>query len=266
MTEPESGEQPLAGEAWPTLAPDSPRPGHWSGFASATREQVAATRRLGHRHLLAVVVSGLAALSALLIVLGVVLKPTPPRPCIQITCDAPEGAAPVENVPLMTIPASGVSFRPFASWDSDVTTAVGDETTSVAEIVYTDNKGGDKFGTLEIAGVSSQGLDAQQIVAQIQANNAPNAIADYVIPGAWVGYHLGYGIAYHESVNSADGSPGTKELAIMAAVQGNEAVVILAQGPQDMNLVNYLGHPTLAKFYVATFADPVINSIQWPRG
>ena len=50
----------------------------------------------------------------------------------------------------------------------------------------------------------------------------------------------------------------------MAAVQHNLAVVILAQGPQDTNLVNYLGHPTLAQFYVAAFADPVINSIRWP--
>ena len=253
------------GSVWPTVPSTSPRSGDWCGFPAASRGQVAATRRFGHRRLLVVIAVGLAILSGVLITVAVVSRPTPPPPCIQLTCDAPAGAEPVENVPLVTIPASGISFRAYAASDSQVTSAISPASTSTREqIDYTDSTGGDKTGTLEIEGISPQGLDAQQIVDNIQTQDDPNAVVDYVVPGAWIGYHLGYGVAYHETVNSGAGTAETVEFIIMAAVVHNLAVVILAQGPRDTNLVNYLDHPTPALFYVATFADPVINSIRWP--
>ena len=82
----------------------------------------------------------------------------------------------------------------------------------------------------------------------LQQANAPNAVPDYVVPGASVGYMLGYDEAFQTTPNSADGNPVKFEVVIICAVRHGYAICAYAAGPHvDLNrIVNHLTEAKLA--------------------
>ena len=66
-----------------------------AGGRGRSRDQVAAVRHLGHRHVLTALIAGLGALTAVLVVIALVTPPPPARPCTSLSCFAPFGPVPV---------------------------------------------------------------------------------------------------------------------------------------------------------------------------
>ena len=88
---------------------------------------------------------------------------------------------------------------------------------------------------------TAQGASANQLVTLLQQANAPNAVPDYVVPGASVGYMLGYDESFQTTPNSADGNPVKFEVVIICAVRHGYAICAYAAGPHvDLNrIVNH---------------------------
>ncbi len=117
-------------------------------------------------------------------------------------------------------------------------------------------------GQLAFAGLPAQGASANEIVTSLQQASAPNAIPDYVLPGASVGYRPGYGEAFQTTPDSATGDPVRFEVVITCAVRDDYAICAYAVGPQvDLNRV--VNHPTEAKLALSLWADPDLNGVRW---
>jgi hypothetical protein len=107
-----------------------------------------------------------------------------------------------------------------------------------------------------------QGASANQLVTALQQANAPNAVPDYVVPGASVGYMPGYGEAFQTTPNSADGNPVKFEVVIICAVRHGYAICAYAAGPHvDLNRI--VNHLTEAKLALSLWADPDVNGVRW---
>ena len=158
---------------------------------------------------------------------------------------------------------SGVTVRDFPAFDAKMTTVLHPPRAGVLEVDYESARTLVMAGSLQIGAFARAGLDARQWVDKVVASVAPNAVPDYTLPGAMVGYEPGYGESLHETGNSADGTSTTEELVVRASAGARVAVVVLAQGDRA-SVVNHLDHPTPALAYVATYADPVVNSVEWP--
>ncbi len=96
----------------------------------------------------------------------------------------------------------------------------------------------------------------------LQQANAPNATPVYVLPGATVGYHLGYGESFETTPYSADGNGVTYEIVITCAVENGYGVCGYGVGPQ-VDLSNIVPHPTPAKLALSLWSDPDINNVFW---
>ena len=117
-------------------------------------------------------------------------------------------------------------------------------------------------GQLAFIGGPAQGASANQLVTSLQQANAPNAVPDYVVPGASVGYMLGYGEAFQTTPNSADGNPVKFEVVIICAVRHGYAICAYAAGPHvDLNRI--VNHLTEAKLALSLWADPDVNGVRW---
>ena len=117
-------------------------------------------------------------------------------------------------------------------------------------------------GQLAFVGVSAQGQSAQAIVTSLQQANAPNAVPDYELPGASVGYMPGYGEAFQTQVVSGNGNPVKYEVVISCAIRRGYAICAYATGPQ-VNLNRVVNHPTESKLALSLWADPDVNGVRW---
>jgi hypothetical protein len=70
-------------------------------------------------------------------------------------------------------------------------------------------------GELAFTGGPARGHSADEIVTSLQQANAPDAVPDYVVPGA----SLGYGEAFQVTPSSADGNPVRFEVTIIGAIR-----------------------------------------------
>ena len=77
---------PVTGE-WPQDAATE----NTAAFRDASPEQVASIRHLGHRGVLATLIGGLALLTVVLVILGIVLPQAPTTPCTSLQCLVPFG-------------------------------------------------------------------------------------------------------------------------------------------------------------------------------
>jgi hypothetical protein len=100
------------------------------------------------------------------------------------------------------------------------------------------------------------------IVTSPQQANAPDAVPDYVVPGASLGYTPGYGEAFQVMPCSADGNPVRFEVMIICAVRDGYAICAYAVGPQ-VSLGRLVTHPTEARLALALWADPDLNGVRW---
>ena len=88
-------------------------------------------------------------------------------------------------------------------------------------------------GQLAFVGESAGGRSADEIVTALQQANAPNAVPDYVLPGASIGYTPGHGEAFQTTPNSAYGNPVKFEVVIICAIRNNYAICAYESVPRS---------------------------------
>jgi hypothetical protein len=225
----------------------------------------AAGRHLGHRHVLTALIAGLGALTAVLVVIALVTPPAAARPCTSLGCFAPFGPVPVHSPHVYTA-AAGWSVR---WYPADAVFSTHPPATSASasgdqlRLEFTTPASPAEEGQLVFVGIPAGGRSPAEIVGGLQRANAPNAVPDYVLPGASVGYLPGYGEAFQTTPNSADATPVRFEVVITCSVRSGYAICAYAAGPQvDLNRI--VNHPTLSKLALALWADPDINGVRWP--
>ncbi len=229
----------------------------------AERATRTASRPVGHRGVLATRIGGLALLSVVLVILGLVLPPTPATPCTSLQCLAPFGIP--AHLPRVYTSAEGWSVQWYpasAVFSQQPPTTSASSSADQLRLDFTNPAAPGEDGQLAFVGGPAQGQSASQIVTSLQQANAPNAVPDYVLPGASVGYVPGYGEAFQTTPNSADGNPVKFEVMILCAIRHGYAICAFAVGPQvDLNRI--VDHPTEAKLALSLWADPDLNGVRW---
>jgi hypothetical protein len=224
----------------------------------------AAGRHLGHRHVLTALIAGLGALTAVLVVIALVTPPAAARPCTSLGCFAPFGPVPV-HPPRVYTAAQGWSVRWYpadAVFNAHPPATSSSASADQLRLEFTTPVSPAEEGQLVFVGIPAGGRSAAEIVGGLQRANAPNAVPDYVLPGASVGYVPGYGEAFQTTPNSADATPVRFEVVITCSVRSGYAICAYAAGPQvDLNRI--VNHPTLSKLALALWADPDINGVRW---
>ena len=184
------------GPARPSRGVHAPAGG---GFPLAGREQAAAVRHLGHRHVLTALIAGLGLLTAVLVVLALVIPPPPARPCTSLSCFAPFGPVPVHPAHVYTaapgwtraLVPRGRGVQRASAGDVGV-----DRPADQLQLRFTAPDSPALDGQLTFVGIPAAGRSAAGLVGALQRANAPNAVPDYVLPGPTVGYVPGYGEAF----------------------------------------------------------------------
>jgi hypothetical protein len=242
------------------LLPPGRRPSSSARFPQADPDEVHEAEHLNRRRLLALTLGGLALVALILIAVTKIVQPAAIVPCAGLSCRVPPSQVPIATVPL-TVIGSGVTVRDYPADEPSVLTEFGTPSDGVVEINYHGSSAATS-GSLQIGVFPANGLSPVQWVDRFLVT-FKGATPDYILPGAWVGYQLGFGEAFQVAPTTASGAAPPGELILMAAVRNGLAVVVLAQG-QQVSLVNFDGHPTPARLYVAAYANTVINSIRWP--
>jgi hypothetical protein len=234
-----------------------------AAFPDASPEQLASIRHLGHRGVLATLIGGLALLTVVLVILGITLPPAPTTPCTSLQCLVPFGSP--AHLPVVYTSAEGWSVQWYpasAVFSQQPPSTSASSSADQLRLDFTNPAAPAQDGQLDFVGLPARDASANEIVTGLQQANAPNAVPDYVVPGASVGYMPGYGEAFQTIAISADGNPVKFEVMIMCAIRHGYAICAYAVGPQiDLNTI--VNHPTEAKLALALWADPDLNGVRW---
>jgi hypothetical protein len=238
--------------------------GATAAFPPAGAARPAGIRPPGHRRVLAALISGLALVTAVLVVSALVLPPAPAAPCTSLNCFAPFGPLPVHTPHLYTS-AQGwtVQWYPASAlFSQNPPRTVASSSPGQLRLDFTSPVSPAENGTLAFVGLAAHGKSPNEIVTALQQANAPNAVPDYVLPGASVGYHPGYGVAFRTAPNSANGNPVTFEVVITCAERHNYAICAYAAGPR-VDLSKIVTHPTPSKLALSLWTGPDLNGVRW---
>ncbi|MDX6335016.1 MAG: hypothetical protein QOG05_2356 [Streptosporangiaceae bacterium] len=258
---------PLVGARGPVRAARAPEPADAppvAGLPLAGRDQVAAVRHLGHRHVLTALIGGLGLLTAVLVVVALVSPPPASRPCTSLRCFAPFGPVPVHPAHVYTAaPGWSVRWYPADAVFSQLAPATSASSSpDQLRLLFTSPNSPAVDGQLVFVGIPAGGRSAAELVGALQRANAPNAVPDYVLPGPTVGYVPGYGEAFQTTPNSGNATPVRFEVMITCAVRDSYGICAYAVGPQvDLNRI--VNHPTLSKLALSLWSDPDINGVRW---
>lgn len=168
-------------------------------------------------------------------------------------CGGPPTGLPVATNPRFVAPDGSFSVSypaPGAAY------AVSTDTTGVtAEWTVGDG------GTLRLFGTPAADRDARQVVEQVIADAFPDAVVDYELPNATVGYELGYGVV-------ADFLPEKRaepvRVIVIAAVKNDLALVAAASGPyMQFGPGIGPGPPSPANVRIAQDMGKYVDSFFW---
>jgi RNA polymerase subunit RPABC4/transcription elongation factor Spt4 len=220
-------------------------------------------RELGHRRVLAALIGGLAVVTAVLVGTAFALQPGPAKPCTSLSCFSPFGPVPVHTPHLYTSkPGWTVQWYPAdAVFSANPPQTTASSSADQLRLDFTSPVPAEN-GVLTFVGLAAQGKSPNEIVTALQQANAPNAVPDYVLPGASVGYQPGYGAAFRTVATSADGNPVSFEVVISCAERDNYAICAYAVGPQA-DLSKIVTHPTPSKLALSLWTDPDVNGVRW---
>jgi hypothetical protein len=225
---------------------------------------LAADRQLGHRRVVTVLISGLVLVTGALAVIAAVLPPAPTAPCTSLSCFAPFGPLPV-HTPHVYTSAQGwtVQWYPASAvFSQNPPQTAASSSPGQLRLDFTSPVSPAEDGTLFFVGLAAHSRSPNEIVTALQQANAPNAVPDYILPGASVGYHPGYGAAFRTVATSANGNPVTFEVVITCAERHNYAICAYAVGPRA-DLSKVVSHPTPSKLALSLWTDPDLNGVRW---
>jgi hypothetical protein len=198
------------------------------------------------------------------VVLAVLLPPAPTTPCTSLSCFAPFGPQPAHPPHLYTSKAGWtVQWYPASAvFSANPPQTVASPSPQQLRLDFTNSASPAEDGVLTFVGLPAPGKSPQAIVTALQQANAPNAVPDYVLPGASVGYQPGYGQAFRSTPGSASGNPVTFEVVITCAERDNYAICAYAVGPR-VDLSRIVNHPTPSKIALSLWSDPDLNGVRW---
>lgn len=123
--------------------------------------------------------------------------------------------------------------------------------------------GGDT-GTMHLFGMPAHNQSAEQIAQDLIRERFPDAVTDYEIPNAMVGYEPGYGVVVDEYPQGASGTFSRLRLIVMVAVKHDYALVAAAIGPyHEFTPDDGPGHPSAANLQLAMDMGKYVNSFRW---
>lgn len=271
----------VAVRAIPRAVRRATEPGPAAGDPSEVRAELAAARhghgyrRLAPSALLSVLAAGVALLTVVFLLVAIASQPAAPPRCGPLGCKSPPirpglvsdqagGSASTGRIytsrtgfAVRVFPLTGTSEYPQVSQTSDSVTLT---------YAFTAAFGGQS--QLTVVGRSDDGASPESLVDAAINQIAPNSTLSYVLPGAYVGYVQGYGAVATTQVASSNGSASTYELIVLAAVERNFAVTVVAVGTRLRDVgprsALYDGHPSPAALNVAYVADQTVDSIRFP--
>lgn len=229
----------------------------WPGYALPPGSYAAPpAHRTSFRRLLLQLAAGMAVLIVAAIVAVTLSTPSAPKYVCPPDCGQPPFGTPVQWLPRF-VSASGdfsVSY-PGEGTAYDVTMKPNGV---VAE--YTS---GDK-GTLQLFSEPAAGRKPQEIAESLIAETYPDAVRDYELPNAMVGYQLGYGEVADVYPQDASGTYTRLRVLMMVAVKNGLALVASAVGPYHRFSPDYgTGQPSAANLELALDMAKYVNSFTW---
>lgn len=119
-------------------------------------------------------------------------------------------------------------------------------------------------GTMELFGQPSVGRSARQITEQILTRSYPDAVVEYEIPNATVGYQQGYGVVADVYPTDPDATYTRLRILVLTAVKNDYALVASAVGPFHRFSPDFgSGHPSGANLELALDMGKYVNSFMW---
>jgi hypothetical protein len=206
--------------------------------------------------LLTTVGAGAVVTAAAGVTAAALAMPVTPRFVCPPDCGGPPIAAPVESNPRF-VSADGRFSVQYPGTGSAY------EATLNPDGVDLDFVGGDT-GTMQLFGLPANDRSAQEITDDLIHEYYPDAVTDYEIPNAMVGYQPGYGVVVDEYPQDSSGRFTRLRLVVMTAVKDDYALVAAAIGPYhqfDRDFGN--GHPSGANLQLAMDMGKYVNSFQW---
>jgi hypothetical protein len=214
-----------------------------------------ATARATRRRLLAVG-AGLSVVSVVALGVSALMTPPDERYVCPPDCGAPPMGTPVMTNPQFTsaggdfsvsYPGRGTAYRPTFNPNG----------------VVLDFTGGDT-GTLELHGEDAAGRDAQRVADDLLRRSYPDAVVEYEIPNASVGYQPGYGVVADDYPQDGMGTYTRLRILLMVAVKNDYALVASAVGPYHEFSPSFgNGHPSGANLQLALDMAKYVNSFAW---
>ncbi len=216
--------------------------------------QVPVQRNATFRNVLGPVAAGVGIPVAAAVLVAKLLTPPPAEYMCPPDCGRPPLGTPVETNPRysgddgafsVAYPGEGsayeVTFDP-PGMDGVQAKYVGGDT-----------------GLLNLFGESAQGRTPRQVVDETLKDMFPEAIVDYEIPNASVGYEPGYGV-----IADVFARGSRLRVIVMAAIKHDYALIATAAGPFHQFSPDYgTGHPSAANLEVAMDMGKYVNSFRW---
>ncbi len=212
--------------------------------------------RTSNRRLMLQLVAGVSVLIVAAVALFMLLTPPTPRYVCPPDCGQPPFGTPVERLPR------------FISQNGDFSVAYPGEgaaynVTMKPNGVTAEYTGGDK-GTLQLFSEPAAGRKPQEIAESLIKQTYPDAVKDYEIPNAMVGYQLGYGETADVYPQDASGKYMRVRVLMMVAVKNGVALVASAVGPYHRYSPDYgTGQPSGANLELALDMAKYVNSFTW---
>jgi hypothetical protein len=241
-------------------APPRPAPADetaWPGYALPPGSYAAPpVSHTSHLRLLLQLAAGIGILIVAAVVVFKLLTPPTPRYVCPPDCGQPPFGTPVERLPRFTSPSGDFSVAyPGQGTAYNVTMKPNG--------VVADFTGGDK-GTLQLFSEPALGRTPQEIALSLIDQTYPDAVKDYEIPNAMVGYQLGYGEVADVYPQDASGKYMRLRVLVMVAVKNGLALIATAAGPYHKFSPDFgTGQPSGANFQLALDMAKYVNSFSW---
>ncbi|HZQ32688.1 MAG TPA: zinc ribbon domain-containing protein [Mycobacterium sp.] len=227
-----------------------------SRSSRAARKNDRPARQTSHPRLLLQLGVGAAVL---IVAAGAAVKLlTPPtqRYVCPPDCGQPPMGKPVDRLPRFTpagaefsvaYPGEGTAYR----------------VTMQPDGVTADYTGGDG-GTMQLFGQPAAGRSPTDIAKSLMNEAYPDAVTDYTIPNAMVGYQLGYGEVADVYPQDSAGTFTRLRVLVMVSVKNDFALIAAAMGPYHRFTPTFgTGQPSGANFELALDMAKYVNSFMW---
>jgi hypothetical protein len=229
----------------------------WPGYALPPGSYAAPpVRRTPHRRLLLQLGVGIGILVVAAVVVFTLLTPPAPRYVCPPDCGQPPLGTPVERLPRFTSESGDFSV----AYPADGTAY---EVTMKPNGVVAELTAGDG-GMLQLFSEPAAGRTAEDIAQSLINETYPDAVTDYAIPNAMVGYQLGYGEVADVYPQDSSGKYTRLRVLMMVAVKNGLALSAAAVGPYHKFAPDFgTGQPSGANLQLALDMSKYVNSFTW---